>query len=200
MHHKVARILIPLALGVIVALLAGCQKSSPSQPTTIAGIPDRFASAEQIEENFRGRSFILGDNAGVALVRPVDSAKDAWLKLPFWFGINPMVPGSLQPKEGDYYVISEAHLIKPLEAPGEWMIEAGSSLIKRQTVLQTARTHYLGTGKVLPTIVQFMGLRDFKTEDGKTIQMPILREVSLPMKWTLGGGGIPQSYARYRTG
>ena len=73
------------------------------------------------------------------------------------------------------------------------MIEAGSSLIKRQTVLQTTRTHYLGVGKILPTIVQFMGMRDFKTEEGKTIQMPILREVSLPMKWTLGGGGIPRA-------
>ncbi len=199
MHHRTARILIPVALGVAIVLLNGCQKTPPPA-VTISGIPDRFASAEQIEENFRGRSFILGDNAGVALVRPVDSAKDAWLKLQYWFGINPMVPGALQPKEGDYYVISEAHLVKPLDAPGEWMIEAGSSLIKRQTVLQTTRTHYLGAGKVLPTIIQFMGMRDFKTEDGKTIQMPILREVSLPMKWTLGGGGIPLSYARYRTG
>jgi hypothetical protein len=43
-------------------------------------------------------------------------------------------------------------------------------------------------------------MRDFKTEDGKTIQIPVLREVSLPMKWTLGGGGVPASYARYRTG
>ena len=114
--------------------------------------------------------------------------------------MNVMVPGMLQPKEGDYYVISEARLVKALDAPGEWMIEAGSSLIKRETVLQTTRTHYLGTGKILPTIVQFMGLRDFKTEDGRTIKMPILREVSLPMKWTLGGGGVPASYARYRTG
>ena len=180
-------------------LLAGCQRT-PAPVAAISGIPSRFASAAQVEENFRGRSFILGDNATVALVRQVDSAKDQWLKLPFWFGINVLLPGVLQPKEGDYYVISEAHLIKPLDAPGEWMIEAGSSLIKRQTVLQTARTHYLGVGKILPTIVQFMGMRDFKTEDGKNIQMPILREVSLPMKWTLGGGGVPASYARFRTG
>src|SRR5271168_3269939 len=181
------------------ALLAACQQKPPPV-VAVSGIPDRFASAEQIEENFRGRSFILGDNAGVALVRPVESPKDAWLKLQFWFGINLMVPGALQPKEGEYYVISEAHLVKPLDAPGEWMIEAGSSLIKNETVLQTTRTHYLGTGKILPTVVQFMGMREFKTEDGKTVQMPILREVSLPMKWTLGGGGIPASYARYRTG
>lgn len=178
--------------------LAACQKTAPVAGA--AAIPARFASAEQIEEDFRGRSFILGDNPGVALARPVDSPKDAWLKLQFWFGINLMVPGNMLPKEGDYYVISEARLIKPLEAPGEWMIEAGSSMFKRETVFQTTRTHYLGTGKILPTIVQYEGMRDFKTEDGKTVQIPILREVSLPMKWTLGGGGIPFSYARYRTG
>ncbi len=192
-----ARISIPTML-LAAVLFAGCQKTPP--PVVVSGIPNRFASAGQVEENFRGRSFILGDNAAVALARPVDSPKDQWLKLPFWFGMNVMVPGVLQPKEGDYYVISEARLIKPLDAPGEWMIEAGSTLIKRQTVLQTTRTHYLGAGKILPTVIQFMGMREFKTEDGKAIQMPILREVSLPMKWTLGGGGVPASYARYRTG
>lgn len=160
----------------------------------------RFASAEQVEENFRGRTFVLGDNATVALVRPPEWEKDRLsLKLPFWFGINVMVPGVLQPKEGDYYVISEAKLVKPLETPGEWMIEAGSSLIKRETVFITTKTRYVNTGKILPTIVQYMGLRDFKDDQGKTIQIPILREVSLPMKWTLGGG-VPASYARFRTG
>ncbi len=196
MRHHLKGMVI---LAATVVLLVACQKTPPPV-VAVSGIPERFASAEQIEENFRGRSFILGDNAGVALVRPVESPKDAWLKLQFWFGINLMVPGALQPKEGEYYVISEAHLIKPLDVPGEWMIEAGSSLIKNETVFQTTRTHYVGAGKVLPTVVQFMGMRDFKTEDGKNIQMPILREVSLPMKWTLGGGGPPASYARYRTG
>src|SRR5579871_6574569 len=181
---------------VLLTLLAGC---SPTPPATIAGVPTRFASAEQIEENFRARNFILGDNANVALVRPVDSRPDFWFKVQFWFGFNEMVPGALQPKEGDYYVISEARLIKPLDAEGEWMIEAGSSLIKRETVLQTSRTHYLTTGKILPTIVQYQGMRDFKTEDGKTIKIPVLREVSMPMKWTLGGG-VPASYARFRLG
>src|ERR1700694_3505566 len=187
-----ARVTIPIIFVMAGALLTGCAKTPPP---VVSRIPTRFASAEQVEENFRGRSFILGDNATVALVRPVDSSKDQSLKLPFWFGLNVMVPGVLQPKEGDYYVISEARLIKPLDVPGEWMIEAGSSLIKREAVLQTTRTHYLGAGKILPTIVQFMGMREFKTEDGKTIQIPVLREVSLPMKWTLGGG-VPASYAR----
>ena len=159
----------------------------------------RFASAAQVEENFRGRTFVLGDNATVALVRPPDWPKDRWLKLPFWFGINVMVPGVLQPKEGDYYVISEAKLVKPLDTPGEWMIEAGSHLIKRETVFITTRTHYVNTGKILPTIVQYAGMRNFKNEEGRMVQVPVLREVSLPMKWTLGGN-VPASYARFRTG
>jgi hypothetical protein len=77
------------------------------------------------------------------------------------------------------------------------MIEAGSSLVKQQTVFITTRTQYLTTGKILPTIVQYMGKREFKRDDGKIVQIPVLREVSLPMKWTLGGR-IPASYARYR--
>jgi hypothetical protein len=177
-----------------IAIEVGC-----SRPRPPSAVPVRFASAEQVEENFRSKTFVLGDNAVVALVKSPDAPKDQWIKLPFWFGLNVMVPGVLQPKEGDYYVISEARLVKALDTPGEWMIEAGSSLIKRETVLITTRTHYVGAGKILPTIVQFSGMRDFKTEDGKTIQLPVLREVSLPMKWTLGGG-VPATYARYRTG
>jgi len=46
--------------------------------------------------------------------------------------------------------------------------------------------------------VQYIGKREFKRADGKPVQVPVLREVSLPMKWTLGGR-IPASYARYRT-
>ena len=181
---------------LLAAIVIGGGCSRPQPPSSV---PVRFASAEQVEENFRGRTFVLGDNAVVALVKTPDAPKDQWIKLPFWFGLNIMVPGVLQPKEGDYYVISEARLVKALDTPGEWMIEAGSSLIKRETVLITTRTHYVGAGKILPTIVQFSGMREFKTEEGKTIQIPVLREVSLPMKWTLGGG-VPATYARYRTG
>lgn len=180
---------------ILLALLAGC---TPAPPPGEAGIPTRFASASQVEENFRGANFILGDNANVALVRPVEWSADRWLKMQFWFGVNVMVPGVLQPKEGEYYVISEARIIKPLDAPGEWMIEAGSTLIKRETVFETTCTRYVTIGKILPTIVQYQGMREFKTQEGKPIQIPILREVSMPMKWTLPGG-VPATYARFRT-
>ena len=187
-----ARGLAALALIVVAATIIGCANPPPQQAP-----PCIFASAEEVELNFRSRPFILGDNNSIAEVRRVDWSKDKFLKLPFWFGVNILVPGVLAPKEGDYYVISEAELEKPLDAPGEWMIEAGSSLVKQETVFVTTRTQYLTRGKILPTIVQYMGKREFKTAEGKPVQIPVLRELSLPMKWTLDGR-IPASYARYR--
>jgi hypothetical protein len=182
-----------IALAMLATLLAGA--CGPPAPPKVQ--PRRYASAEQVELNFRGRTFVLGDDNTVALVRPPDWSKDRWLRLPFWFGVNILVPGVMQPTEGNYYVISEAVLEKPLDARGEWMIEAGSSLVKQETVFITTRTHYLGSGKILPTIVQYMGKRAFTRPDGRPVEIPVLREVSLPMQWTLGGG-IPASYARFR--
>jgi hypothetical protein len=191
--ERYSRIAAQLALTLIALAIAGCAKPAPLKP-----VPHRiFASAEEVEINFRNRQFILGDNNLVAEVRPVDWPKDRVLKLPFWFGVNILVPGVTAPKEGDFFVISEAVLGKPLDTPGEWMIEAGSSLVKQETVFVTTRTRYVAPGKLLPTIVQYMGKREFKRADGKMVQFPVLREVSLPMKWTLGGN-VPQSYARYR--
>jgi hypothetical protein len=191
--EKFARTATVVAFAFIVAAFSECAKPPP-----VKRPPSIYASAEDVELNFRGRAFVLGDNNQIAEVRPLDWRKDRFLKLPFWFGVNILVPGVMAPKEGDFYVISEATLENPLDTPGEWMIEAGSSLVKQETVFVTTRTQYVGTGKILPTIVQYMGKREFKRPDGKTVQIPVLREVSLPMKWTLGGH-IPKEYARYRT-
>jgi hypothetical protein len=191
MRAALERVSVSAVAIAALAAFAGCSKAPPPAR------PSVYASAEAVEENFRGKPFVLGTNNTVAEVRPPGWDKDRWLKLPFWFGINILVPGVEQPKEGDYYVVSEAQLGKPLDAPGEWMIEAGSSLIKQEAVLQTGRTHYLTSGKLLPIIVQYMGRRPFTRADGKRVEIPVVREVSSPMKWTLGGG-IPSSYARYR--
>jgi hypothetical protein len=182
-----------VAIAFCIATFAGCAKPPP-----VVAPPSIYASAEDVELNFRDRTFVLGDNNEIAEVRPPSWRKDRFLKLPFWFGVNILVPGVIAPKEGEFYVISEATLEKPLDTPGEWMIEAGSSLVKQETVFITTRTQYLTPGKVLPTIVQYMGKREFKRADGKPVQIPVLREVSLPMKWTLGGH-IPATYARYHT-
>jgi hypothetical protein len=184
---------LAVAACVVVATIAGCSNPAPAKAP-----PSIYASAEEIELNFRDRTFVLGDNDQIAEVRPPNWSKDKFLKLPFWLGINILVPGVAAPKEGEFYVISEATLEKPLPTSGEWMIEAGSSLIKQETVLITTRTQYLTPGKILPTIVQYMRKREFKRADGKPVEIPVLREVSLPMKWTLEGR-IPASYARYRT-
>ena len=186
--ERAARVVALAALLIAV----GCASPTP-------GAPQRsiYASAEEIEEDFRGKPFVLGTDNTIALVREPQWPDNRWLKLPFWFGVNILVPGVQQPKEGDYYVISEAQLGKPLDTPGEWMIEAGSSLVKQETVLQTSRTRYVTGGKLLPVIVQYQGKRQFTTPEGKPVDIPVVREVSLPMKWTLGGG-VPASYARYR--
>jgi predicted small lipoprotein YifL len=184
---------LAFAVVVAVAALAGCGNPAPTKPP-----PSIYATPEEVELNFRDRTFVLGDNDQVAEVRPPRWPKDKFLKLPFWLGVNILVPGVLAPKEGDFYVISEATLEKPLDTPGEWMIEAGSSLVKQETVFVTTRTRYAGPGKILPTIVQYMGKREFKRPDGQPVQIPVLREVSMPMEWTLGGS-IPAEYARYHT-
>lgn len=184
---------LALVAAIVVVTLARCGNPAPAKPP--ASI---YASAEEIELNFRDRTFVLGDNDQIAEVRPPNWSKDKFLKLPFWLGINILMPGVAAPKEGEFCVISEATLEKALPAPGEWMIEAGSSLVKQETVLITTRTQYLAPGKILPTIVQYIGKREFRRADGKPVEIPVLREVSLPMKWTLGGR-IPASYARYRT-
>jgi hypothetical protein len=191
--RRAAIALVSAAIAIAPVAAAGCRSAPAPKPH------NPYASAGEVEENFRGQQFVLGDNDAVALVRPVGGPQDRYLKLPFWFGVNILVPGVLQPREGDYYVISEATLDSKLDAPGEWIIEAGSQLVKQQAVFITTKTHYLTTGKILPTIVQYMGKRKFTRPDGATVEIPVLREVSLPMKWTLGGR-IPQSYARYRTG
>ena len=48
---------------------------------------------------------------------------------------------------------------------------------------------YKTTGVILPSIVQYTGTRTFTRDDGSKIDIPILQEVSLPMKWTLPGPG-----------
>ena len=180
---------------VAVSLTAssiGCGRQPPAAPHS------SYADAEQIEMNFRGRTFVLGDNDKVAMLSPVTHPGDRIYQLPFWLGVNILVPGVLQPKEGDYYVISEAVLVRRLANPDEWLIEAGSALIKKETVLVTTKTRFLGPGKMLPMVVQYQGMRKFTRGDGTVVEIPVLGEVSLPMKWTLGGG-IPKEYARFTT-
>jgi hypothetical protein len=190
-HESVRWRLAGIVLGVIM-VAAGC-----SPPSRIEYPRQRYASAEQVELNFLDKTFVLGDSDTIAKVRPPDWPKDQWMELPYWLGIGVLAPGVQPPRQGAYYVISEATLQKPLDTPGEWIIEAGSQLVKQETVFVETRTRYKESGKMLPMLVQYTGDRTFTRGDGRTVKLPVLREVSLPMKWTLKGR-IPPGYAHYR--
>ena len=120
----------------MVAIFSGCAKSQPLKPP-----PSIYASAEDVELNFRDRTFVLGDNNEIAEVRPLIGARISSSSCRSG-SASTSSTGVIAPKEGDFYVISEATLEKPLDAPGEWMIEAGSSLVKQETVFVTTRTNY----------------------------------------------------------
>jgi hypothetical protein len=190
--HERARLRCVGIMLAAIVMAAGC--SPPSAPMITR---QRYASAEQVELNFLDKTFVLGDSDTIAKVRPPDWPKDQWMELPYWLGIDVLAPGVQAPRQGAYYVVSEAKLQKPLDTPGEWIIEAGSQLVKQETVFVETRTRYEESGKMLPTILQYTGNRTFVRGDGNKVELPVLREVSLPMKWTLKGR-IPPGYAHYK--
>ncbi len=177
----------------IVLITAGYPAASANaQP---AATTAQYASAQQIESAFRGRSFILGDNNHTAEVRAVDWSPDRSVKLPFWLGTGQMVPEEFRPAKGDYYVISESWIVRKL-TDKELLIRAGSQLQKPDGVLVTTKTRYKQPGMILPTIVQYSGTRSFTREDGTKVDIAVLDEVSLPAQWTKGGR-IPPKYSRF---
>ena len=108
----------------------------------------RYATDAQIESNFRGRSFQLVGDDQVAVVRALDWPKDSSVSIPFWLGTGKVTPPRLSPKEGHYYVISEAYLVRSLGGD-EWLIRAGSSFQKPDAVFITQNTKYKETGVML---------------------------------------------------
>ena len=92
-----------LALALVAsATIAACNKP----PAAHLAQPRIYASAEEVELDFRSHTFVLGDDNQIAQVRPPGWPKNKFIKLPFWFGVNILVPGVNAPKEGDFYVIS----------------------------------------------------------------------------------------------
>src|SRR5579863_7633411 len=65
--EKFARTAAAFAFAVAAAAIAGCGNPGPVKPP-----PRIYASAEEVELNFRGRPFVLGDNDQIAEVRPLD--------------------------------------------------------------------------------------------------------------------------------
>lgn len=178
-------------LGIPVGLLALAIFSSSLAQTSVEA---KYATSGEVESNFRGRSFQLIGDDKVAIVRALDWPKDRSVSLPFWLGTGKATPPALSPKEAQYYVISEAYIVRSLGG-NEWLIRAGSSLQKPDAVFITDHTHYKNTGVMLPTVVQYTGTRTMTRTDGSKLDVPVLHEVSLPMVWAKGRPSA--KYARF---
>jgi hypothetical protein len=189
------------AAAIAIALaLGGCtpDKAMDFGPTGEIKTAPQDQLSRDILRDFDGRDFTLGTNDREAEVRLTDWEPGRRVVLPFWLGVNPLYPGFLRPTVGHIYVMSESILVRPLGA-NEYLIRAGSKLFKTDTLFEATRTRYLDTGKMLPTVVRFVGTRvitvpkDAPATGTVTEKVPVLREVSLPMHVD---GPIP-GYAKF---
>ncbi|HXW84493.1 MAG TPA: hypothetical protein VEJ86_08815 [Candidatus Binataceae bacterium] len=142
--------------------------------------------SRDILRDFNGHDFALGANDRAAEVRLTSWPPSRHILIPFWLGVNPLYPGFLRPTVGHIYVMSESIMVRALNN-SEYLIRAGSKLFKTDTLFEATHTHYAGTGKMLPTVVRFVGTRvvtvpaDPPSTSTITEKVPVLREVSLPM-------------------
>ena len=175
---------------LMIAAVAGC---SPEKAMDF-GVSDKEVTAppedalsRQIMQDFDGKSFVLGSNDRQAEVRMKDWAPARRILIPFWLGVNPLYPNFLRPTVGHIYVMSESVLVRPLGADN-YLMRAGSKLFKTDAVFESTHTRYVDTGKMLPTIVRFVGTRvitvpkDAPATGTVTERVPVLKEVSLPMQ------------------
>jgi hypothetical protein len=180
------RILTAFAL---VIGLAACtpDKAMDFGPTgEIDTAPDDELS-RQILHDFDGRDFELGASDSQALVRLADWPEGKHVILPFWLGINPLMPYFHRPQVGRIYVMSESVMVREL-SKDRYLIRAGSKAFKSDAIFEARHTHYDGTGKMLPTVVRFVGTEvatlplDAPRSGTITEKIPVLREISLPMR------------------
>ena len=148
--------------------------------------PDDQLSRDIIRD-FDAHEFTLGSNDRQAEVRLTDWPESRHVLIPFWLGVNPLYPGFLRPTVGRIYVMSESVMVRTLPN-GEYLIRAGSKLFKTDTLFESTHTRYVDSGKMLPTVVRFVGTRvitvpaDAPSTGTITEKVPVLREVSLPMQ------------------
>ncbi len=178
---------VALALA-LMSVVAGCtpDKALDFGPTGEITSPPEDQLSRDIMRDFAGRDFILADNDHEAHISLTDWKPGRRIIVPFWLGVNPLYPGFLRPTVGHLYVMSQSTLVRPL-SNNEYLIRAGSKLFKSDTVFEAARTRYLDTGGMLPTVVRFAGTRvitvpkDAPATGTITEKVPVLREVSMPM-------------------
>ncbi|HYB89521.1 MAG TPA: hypothetical protein VEC38_00610 [Candidatus Binataceae bacterium] len=180
--------LIAAAIAIALAALAGCTPDRAMDFGDVGEIktPPTDQVSRDILRDFDGHDFLLGDNDRQAEVRLAEWAPGRRVIIPFWLGVNPLLPAFLRPTVGHIYVMSESILVRPL-ADNEHLIRAGSKLFKTDTLLLSTHTRYIDSGKMLPVVVRFVGTRvitvprDAPATGTVTEKVPVLREVSLPM-------------------
>jgi len=189
---KLARASLRLASAACILAILAAPGCSPDRaldfgPTGEITTPPQDELSRQILKEFDGRDFTLGHNDREAAVSLSDWTDGRRVIIPFWLGVNPLMPSLMRPTLGHIYVISEAMLVRPLGGD-RYLIRAGSKLFKSDTLFEASHAHYLDTGKILPTVVRFVGTdvitvpRDAPASGTITEKVPILREISLPMK------------------
>ncbi len=178
-----------IAAAVSVAIgAAGCNpnKALDFGPTGEINTPPQDELSREILRDFAGRDFTLTNDDREAHVRLSGWPENRRIIIPFWLGINPLYPGFLRPTVGHIYVMSESTAVRPL-SNNEYLIRAGSKLFKSDTVFEATHTRYLEMGRMLPTVVRYVGTRvitvprDAPASGTITEKVPVLREVSLPM-------------------
>jgi len=173
---------------LLIFAASGCtpDKALDFGPTGEINTPPEDQLSRDILRDFDGHDFVLTDNDREAHVRLTDWAPDHRIIIPFWLGVNPLYPGFLRPTVGHIYVMSESIAVRPL-GNNEYLIRAGSKLFKTDTLFEATHTRYTEMGRMLPTVVRFVGTRvitvprDAPATGTITEKVPVLREVSLPM-------------------
>lgn len=184
----------------IVITFAACSpdKAMDFGPTGEIETAPEDDLSRQILRDFDGRDFELGANDSQAVVRLTDWPEGKHIIIPFWLGINPLMPYFHRPQVGRIYVMSESVMVRELEKD-RYLIRAGSKAFKSDAIFEARHTHYDGAGKMLPTVVRFVGTQvttlplDPPRTGTITEKIPVLREISLPMHIEAVSGG----YAKF---
>jgi hypothetical protein len=175
------------SIAIIIAL-GGC---TPDKAMDFGQNPEVETAPQdelsrQILHDFDGHAFELGSNDREAVVRLTDWPEGKHVIIPFWLGINPLMPYFHRPQVGRIYVMSESVMVREL-ARDRYLIRAGSKAFKNDAIFEATHTHYDGSGKMLPTVVRFVGTQvatlplDAPRTGTITETVPVLREISLPM-------------------
>jgi hypothetical protein len=185
----ILRLAISVAAVLLMVAGAGCSpdRAMDFGPVGEISTPPKDELSVRILKEFSGRTFLLERNDRQAQVRLDEWPAGYHLLIPFWLGVNPLIPAFMRPDLGRIYVISEAILVRPL-GHDEYLIRAGSRMFKSDTLFEAIHTRYTRPGKMMPTVVRFVGTRiitvplDPPATAMITEKVPVLMEISLPMR------------------